>query len=162
MRLSMRKLTYTAILVALAMIIPLQFGFLKIVIPPFTATLASHVPMFLAMFFGPWVAVVVGIGSAVGFFLTSPLVVAARALMHSIVGLSGAVLLARKVSFPKVVLLTAPLHGVLEALAVIPFGFTLDKILIVVGVGTILHHLADGAITMGLARALSRSGILKD
>ncbi len=161
MHMSIRKLTYTAILVALAMIIPLQFGFLKIVIPPFTATLASHVPMFLAMFLGPWVAAAVGLGSAVGFFFTSPAVVAARALMHVLVGVAGAVLLARKVAFPVVVLLTAPLHGMLEAIAVIPFGFTWDKILVVVGVGTILHHLADGVIAMALTKSLSKTGLFK-
>ena len=44
-----RQMVYAGLLTALAIIIPIQFGFLKIIIPPFTATLAAHVPMMLAM-----------------------------------------------------------------------------------------------------------------
>ncbi|MEG0371293.1 MAG: ECF transporter S component, partial [Clostridium sp.] len=38
-----RKMVITALLMSLAIIIPVAFGgFLRIVIPPFSATLASH------------------------------------------------------------------------------------------------------------------------
>ena len=62
-----RQMVYAGLLTALAIIIPIQFGFLKIIIPPFTATLAAHVPMMLAMLISPAVAIVVGIGSTIGF-----------------------------------------------------------------------------------------------
>ena len=66
-------------------------------------------------------------------------------------------MLKKGMDFKKVVAITAPLHGLLEALAVIPFGFTIYKVLVVVGVGTILHHIADGAIAFTLIKALSKS-----
>jgi niacin transporter len=91
MKTNVKKLTYATLLTALAIIIPINFGFLKIQIPPFTATLASHVPLFLSMILGPWVAITVGVGSALGFLITSPAVVAARAFMHVFVGLAGAI-----------------------------------------------------------------------
>jgi len=157
MKIDVRKMTYAALLIALAIIIPINFGFLKIQIPPFTATLAAHVPMFLSMLLGPFVAITVGLGSALGFLITAGPVIAARAFMHVFVGLIGAILIKRKVSFTKVIFITAPIHGALEALAVIPFGFTVFKILVVIGVGSTLHHLVDGAIALVLVRALSKS-----
>lgn len=156
MRNNLRTLVYAALLTAMAIIIPISFGFLRIQIPPFTATIASHVPMFLAMTISPAAAAFVGIGSAIGFFITAPAVVAARAFMHVFVGFSGAMLLRNNISFAKMVLITAPLHGILEALAVIPFGFAWFNILVVVGVGTILHHFVDGAISYGLVKVLSK------
>jgi len=117
----------------------------------------SHVPLFIAMLLGPGAAVMVGLGSAIGFLITTPLVVAARAFMHVFVGYAGAVLLKKGISFKKVIAITAPIHGSLEAIAVIPFGFTMYKVLVVVGVGTILHHMVDRAIALTLIKALSKS-----
>jgi len=154
---NIRKLTYTGLLTALAIIIPLTFGFLKVQLGPFSATLASHVPLFIAMFLGPGAAVMVGLASTLGFLVSTPAVVAARAFMHVFVGLAGALMLKQGVDFKKVVLFTAPIHGLLEALAVIPFGFTMYKVLVVVGVGTVLHHMADGVIAFALIKALSKS-----
>ena len=157
MKTNIRKMTYAALLIALAIIIPINFGFLKIQIPPFTATLAAHVPLFFSMLLGPWVAIAVGLGSALGFLITSPAVVAARAFMHVFVGLTGAILIKKKVPLTKVIFITAPIHGALEALAVIPFGFTIYKILVVIGIGATLHHLVDGAIALVLIKALSKA-----
>lgn len=154
---NIKKLTYSALLTALAIIIPLAFGFLKVQIGPFSATLASHVPVFLAMFLGPFAAIMVGVGSALGFLMSAPAVIAARAFMHTFVGLVGAYLLKKGVSFSKVVLITAPIHAILEALVVIPFGFTMYKVLVVVGTGTLLHHMVDGVIAYGLIKSLSKS-----
>lgn len=161
-----KKLTFTALLTALAMIIPIAFGFMRVVIGPFTATLTSHVPMFLAMLFGPSVAIMVGLGSALGFFMAAGPIVGARALMHVIVGVMGAVLINKGVSFKKVIAFTAPVHGILEALVVALFisggmapkysGTMLYYILVVVGIGTILHHTADGLISGVLIKAMSK------
>lgn len=150
---STRKLTYTGLLTAMAIVIALTVP--KVIIGPFTATLTAHVPMFLAMFLGPVAAVMVGLGSTFGFFLALGPVVAARAFTHVFVGLVGAILLKKKVSFKTVILLTAPIHGVLEAISVIPFGFIMYKILVTIGVGTILHHLTDGIIAFMLIKVLS-------
>lgn len=153
MKNNIKMLTYTALLTAIAIIIP-NFIFLKVVIPPFTATLASHVPMFLAMFLGPFSAAMVGLGSAMGFFFTGlPLYVAARAFMHVFVGVTGALLMRRGVSFTKVVFYTSPIHGMLEMLVVLPFNFTFQYAFITVGIGTVLHHFVDGAITSILVKS---------
>jgi len=109
------------------------------------------------MLLGPGAAVMVGLGSTMGFLVSTPLVVAARAFMHVFVGYAGAVMLKKGMDFKKVVAITAPLHGALEALAVIPFGFTMYKVLVVVGVGTMLHHMVDGTIALALIKALSKS-----
>ncbi|WP_251860452.1 ECF transporter S component [Clostridium sp. Marseille-Q2269] len=154
---NIRKMTYAAVLTALAIVIPLAFGFLKIQIGPFTATLASHVPLFIAMLLGPASAVMVGFGSALGFLVSTPLVIAARAFMHTFVGLIGAILIKKGISFKKVIAITAPIHGALEAIAVVPFGFTLYKILVIVGVGSVLHHFVDGIIAFALVKALSKT-----
>jgi niacin transporter len=151
--LSIKKLTYTALLTAMAIVIALTVP--KVIIPPFTATLTAHVPMFFAMFLGPVPAVMVGLGSAFGFFIALGPVVATRALSHIFVGLAGALMLKKKVSLKMVILLTAPIHGVLEAVFVIPFGFTVYKILVTIGVGTVIHHCIDGAIALMLIKALS-------
>ena len=42
-----KKMVLAGLLVALSLIIPISFGFLKIIVGPFTATLASHVPYLL-------------------------------------------------------------------------------------------------------------------
>ena len=152
-----RKMIYAAILTAIAIIIPLQFGILKITIPPFTATLASHVPMFLAMLISPAVAVFVGVGSAFGFFITATSEIAARAAMHIIVGFVGAKIVQKDKNFKKAILITGPLHGILEGLAVIPFGFNYHKVLIVVALGTLIHHFVDATISYALVKSLAKS-----
>ncbi|WPC39192.1 ECF transporter S component [Clostridium sp. JS66] len=154
---NIKKLTYAGLLTALAIVIPLTFGFLKIQAGPFSATLAAHVPLFIAMLLGPFAAVMVGAGSALGFLVSAPAVVAARAFMHTFVGLAGALLIKKGVSFSKVVLITAPIHAILEAIAVIPFGFTMYKVLVVVGVGSFLHHMVDGIIAFALVKALAKN-----
>lgn len=158
---NVKKLTYSALLTAMAIIIPIEFTFLKIQIGPFTATLASHVPMFISMLLGPFAAVLVGLGSTLGFMVTSPAFVAARASSHIVVGLVGSLLIDRGVSFKKTVLITSPIHAIIEAIAVIPFGFTMYKILVVVGVGTIIHHMVDGTISYVLIKAMAKNLKLK-
>ena len=162
-----KKLTYTALLTAWAIIIPFVFGFMSITVPPFSATLTAHVPMFLSMFLGPGAAVMTGLGSALGFFITKGPIIGARALMHAFVGLIGAVLLRKGVSFNKVVLLTAPVHALLEALVVLGFltfgaqvkyvGSVANFLIITVGVGTILHHGVDAVISFVVAKSISKA-----
>jgi len=50
------------------------------------------------------------------------------------------------------------LHGVLEALVVIPFiGFDVYKLLVITGIGTVLHHFADAFISYLLVNVLQKS-----
>ena len=145
-----KKITFTALLTGLAIIIPFAVLF-KVVIPPFTATLGSHVPMFISMLLGPQAAILVGLGSAFGFFLNLGPLVGARALMHVVVGVVGAHLIRRGTSFAKASIITAPIHGILEALVVMPFiGLDVYKLLVITCIGTILHHGADAFISRSL------------
>lgn len=154
-----RKLTIAALLAALAIIIP-SAVFLKIIIPPFTATLGSHVPMFISMLLGPKVAILVGLGSALGFFISLGPIVAARAFMHVFVGLLGAKLIQRGIRLGKASIITAPIHGLLETLIVIPFvGFDVYNLLVVTGIGTILHHGVDALIANAIIKVLERSKV---
>ena len=153
-----KKMVLAGLLVSLAIIIPIQFGFLKIVLGPFSATLCSHLPMFLSMLISPVVAIVVGIGSGLGFFITGlPPYIAARALMHAPVGFIGAKIVQKEKNFKKAMLITAPLHGILEALIVIPFGFNLYEMLVLVALGTIIHHTMDAVISFVLCNAMAKA-----
>ncbi len=162
MRLSI-AIAYGAILTALSIMIPIAFGgVLGIYIPPFSATLASHVPLMLGMLISPAIAAAIGFASAVGFLirLGNP-VIAARAATHIVVGLSGALMIKRRTPFWLALLLTAPIHGLLEALVVIPFGFDLYRAGVVVGVGTMLHHLIDSLIALSVVPLLRAARLLE-
>jgi len=154
-----RQMVYAGLLTAFAIIIPIQFIFLRFTFGPFTATLASHVPMFLAMLISPFVAVVVGIGSTIGFLMAgSDPVIVARAATHIVVGYVGAKIILKNQSYIKATTITAPIHGLLEALVVIPFfGFNIYKLLVVVAIGTILHHAVDSTIAYATVRAVAKS-----
>lgn len=153
-----RKMVMAALLTAIAIIIPIQFGFLRIVLGPFTATLGAHIPMMIAMLVSPMVALVVGVGSAVGFMITTGApVVALRALMHAPVGFIGAKIVAKDKSYIKALIITAPIHGILEAIAVMFFGFDISYILVTVAVGTIIHHGVDSLISYALSTAMAKA-----
>ncbi|MEW8997116.1 MAG: ECF transporter S component [Thermoanaerobacter sp.] len=151
-----REITIGGLLAALALVIPLAFGgVLGIVIPPFSATLASHVPVMLAMLISPVTAVFVGVVSAIGFLIKLGPVIAARAAVHAVFGYVGAKMIQRGYSFPVALAVTLPIHAVLEAIVVMPFGFDFYKSFVVVGVGTMIHHTIDSAIALALFYALN-------
>jgi len=155
-----REMLYGALLTAMALLIPIAFrGWLQVYLPPFSATIGSHVPSMLAMAVSPWTAVLVGIGSALGFLVTLDPIIAARALMHALFGAVGAHAVRRGTPLWQAILITLPIHAVSEALVVMPFGFNLYTAWVVVGIGTVLHHCVDGVITVALSSALSRAGV---
>lgn len=163
MKLQVKELLYGALLTGFALLIPMAFrGWLQVYIPPFSATLGSHVPTMLAMFISPWVAALVGIGSTFGFLITLGPVIAARASVHILIGVAGALLFRRGFRPWQVLALVLPIHMVGEAIAVMPFGFDLYSALVVVGIGTGLHHIADSAITLALYGSLQKAGIRID
>jgi niacin transporter len=146
-----REIVWGGLLTSLALIIPLAFGgFLGITLPPFSATIASHVPVMIAMLISPLVAFMVAAGSALGFFLKLGAVIGARAGMHIIFAVLGAYLIKHGRSFKTALLATLPVHAVSEALIVLPFGFTLQKAGVVVGIGTGLHHIIDSLIALSV------------
>ena len=158
-----REIVVGGLLAAIAIMIPLLFANtpLMVHIPPFSATIASHVPILLSMAISPAVAVFTGVVSGIGFFVRTSPIIGARALMHAVFGGLGAYAYSKKIPFYIILLLTAPLHGLLEALVVLPFGFDLNQAFIVVGAGTVLHHLVDAAITLVLYKVLVKLSFLR-
>ncbi len=151
-----KEIVTSALLAALSLLIPIAFGgYLKIYIPPFSATLASHVPSMISMLVSPTAAVMVGLGSTLGFLLIMGPVVAARAFVHVFFGLTGALMIKKGLSFQKALILVAPIHAIGEALIVLPLGFDLYTAFVVVGIGTLLHHFLDSAVSVGLVKVLS-------
>lgn len=157
---TVRTLVIGALLTALSLIIPIVFSFLFVAIPPvFTGTLASHVPQMLAMAFGPAVAGAVGVASTVGFLITKGPIIAARASIHILFGIAGALLMRRGHSMGMAGLLVMPIHAIGEALAVIPFGIPWKVAGLTVGVGSVIHHFIDLAMALGIVAALRAARI---
>lgn len=151
----LKKMTVAAMLTALSVAIPLFPIMPKIVIEPFSATLASHLPAILSMFLGPYVCVATSIGSAVGFFLgLGSAVIAMRALSHIIFTLTGWFMLSKKVNVWVVYAVTMILHGIAEALVATIYGSSLSAVWLTVGVFTMIHHTIDFTITMVILKAL--------
>ncbi len=162
-KMNTRELTIGALLSALTLLIILVFSpFLKVAIPPFfTATILLHVPLFLSMLISPKVGGMVGVISAIGFMMT-PLgpIVALRALMHSVVGYMGGSMIKRGVKYSYVLTATLPVHALLEGIVVvIALGLTPEGIkyaLIVVAVGTAIHHIIDAGISIIFTKILKK------
>ena len=94
-------------------------------------TLGSHVAIFLAMFISPKVAAAVVLGTTVGFFMTTPIIIAMRAASHIIFALIGALLIKRYTDIldKPIACLSlnaglALIHGLSEVLVVSPFFFS--------------------------------------
>ncbi len=151
-----RELAIGGLLTAFALLIPLAFGgVLGITIPPFSATLASHVPVMMAMLISPMVAVMVGLGSGLGFLIRLGPVIGARAATHAVWGYLGALLIERKMAFPKVLGVLLPVHALLEVAVVMALaGLAFGQAMYITGLGTGLHHAMDSVIAVGLAVTL--------
>jgi len=167
-----RNMVITALLTGLTIVIPMLP--LRVWIPPaFTATLALHVPIFVAMFISPLSAAFVSLGSALGFAFTGlPPVIAARAATHVVFAVMGAYMIRKMAPFNvgKIVIIglaTAVIHAVFEMVAVIPFvilspeeGNVAYEAFFVVGVGTLIHHAIDYVITIGVLTALGKAKLI--
>lgn len=156
-----KKMTITALLTAIAILIPMVMP-IKVIIGPASYTLASHVPIFLAMFLSPSVALIVALGATFGFFVAGfPIVIVLRALSHVVFALVGSYLLKKNPdrilgSFGKSQLLSvvvALLHAIGETIIVSIFFFGglvsdtnagfLYSVFLLVGVGTFIHSIVD-------------------
>ena len=140
----------------------------KVIIGPMSFTLGAHVAIFLAMFISPKVAAAVCLGTTMGFFVTTPLIIAARAATHIIFALVGALIIKR---YPNIMesfvagiglnLGLAVLHALGEVLVVAPFFFSgymftpeqlsngfVMSVIVLVGAGTVLHSVMDCSISV--------------
>ncbi|MGM0210088.1 hypothetical protein [Enterococcus faecalis] len=178
---SVKRLTISALLIAMGIIIPMVMP--RITIGPASFTLASHVPVFIAMFISPVVAIAVSLGTGFGFFLSATPIIALRALSHLIFAVIGAVILQKHPEIlinkeGKFTLLNGKLqlfnvgigviHSAAELVVVSVFytmgnlpgtyytaGF-MHSIFLLMGVGGLIHSLVDFSIAYFLASTLSK------
>lgn len=179
-RISVRELTLSSLLIAMGIIIPLVMP--RITIGPASFTLASHVPIFIAMFFSPGVAIAVGIGTGFGFFLSATPIIAFRAFSHIIFAVIGSIYLEKHPTivltnkksillngrFQLFNLVIAILHSIAE-LVVVSIFYTMGNmpdtyytagfmysIFLLMGIGGLIHSLVDYSIAYYISYALSK------
>lgn len=165
---NINQLVLAGVLCGIGIVVPMLMP--KIVIGPMSFTLASHVAIFIAMFISPKLAAVVCLGTTLGFFMTTPVIIALRAASHICFALLGAVLI-RKI--PEIIEKPLPstvfngglafVHALAEVAVVSPFflagsifkpeqladGYVMS-VLVLVGVGTFLHSLIDYTVSIML------------
>ena len=168
-KISTKDLVVTALLIAIGIIIPTCFGFLRVILPPaFTASIMAHVPIFIAMFISPLSALLTAIGTTIGFLVSGvDIVVTARAGSHIVFALIGAYLIKKKYSLVVVGIVTAILHALFEALTVYIFlacGITnangasfVTVAFYTTGIGTLIHSVIDYILACIIGFALSKA-----
>lgn len=155
-----------ALLSAIGIVIPMFAP--KIVLEPASYTLASHVPVFIAMFISPFAAIAVALITTLGFlFAGYPIVIVLRALTHIIFALTGSLILKKHgniLQYAKKNLIFSFLIGVLHAISeviIVSFfylgsgmasayyekGYILS-VIILVGIGTVIHSMIDYTIAV--------------
>jgi len=165
-------MTISALLCAIGISIPM-FSPIKIILEPASFTLASHVPIFIAMFISPYTAVSVALITGFGFlFAGFPIVIVLRALSHLVFAAAGAYMLKNKsklLSTGKGTvffgLLMSLIHAVFEVLVVTFFywGGSIDSskgylisVIGLVGLGTIIHSMVDYSLALLVWNPLQR------
>ncbi len=160
------QLVLAGVLCAIGLVVPMVMP--KVIIGPMSFTLGAHAAIFLAMFISPKVAAAVCLGTTMGFFVTTPLIIAARAATHIIFALVSALIIRR---YPNIMesfvagiglnLGLAVLHALGEVLVVAPFFFSgymftqeqlsngfVMSVIVLVGAGTVLHSVMDCSISV--------------
>jgi niacin transporter len=165
-------MTIAALLTAIGIAIPV-FSPLRIVLEPASFTLASHVAIFIAMMISPGIAAAVTAGTTLGFFLTFPPVIALRAASHIVFAIVGGIYLNRRPETLSFAIkarvfsfLLGVLHAVCEVAVVGAFYFSggagsgyyaqgfVHSVLLLVGVGSLVHSMFDFEIALALYKIL--------
>lgn len=160
-----KTMTIAALLCAIGIIIPMVMP--RISMEPASFTLASHVPVFIAMFISPLVSIFVALLTTFGFLISgTPIVIVLRALTHFIFALTGALILKRNndilLSFKSSLLFSVVvslIHAVAEVVVVTIFywGGTLANyeekgylisVIGLVGIGTFIHSIIDFSLAV--------------
>jgi len=172
---SIQKLSASALLIAVGIVIPMVSP-LKFVMEPASFTLASHVAVFIAMVISPGVAAAVAVGTTIGFLLGGfPLVIVLRAASHIVFALGGALYLQRSpntndspVALRVFSFVIALVHALCELVVVSAFYFGgnmgesyyqqgfLQSVLLLVGLGTVIHSMVDFEIAHAVVAALQK------
>lgn len=160
----------SALLIAVGTLIPI-ISPIKIIIPPASFTLASHVAIMIAMFVSPFVAVATALGTTLGFLLYGfPFPIVLRALTHVIWALAGAWYLKKHpnalTSIWKIfvfMLVIDTIHSFAEIAVSIPFYFGSNAnnfvymIFGLIGVGTFIHSSVDFILSVAAWKILVRN-----
>ncbi|MCR8969585.1 hypothetical protein [Facklamia sp. 7083-14-GEN3] len=166
-----RQLTFASLLTAIGIIIPIVMP-LKIVIPPASYTLASHVAIFVAMFISPFTAVLVSLGTSLGFQLAGfPLIIVARAASHVVFAYVGAKMLqqrpewlsttSNKWTFSVIINIVHAAAEVAVVFFLTQFGLStasenfLYVLIVLVGGGTVIHGMVDYFLSDYFAKQLA-------
>lgn len=167
MKVKTKDIVIAALLTALAIIIPMIMP-LKVIMPPFTATLASHTPIIIAMFVSPLAALITSLGSALGFLMSLGPVVSARAATHVVFAVVGAYMIKRHANIYITILVTLVLHAIsdMAIVFILAEGFGMADILkgntmyivqTTIGVGTAIHHVVDFLVAYVIMIPLSKA-----
>ena len=162
-----KEIVIAGLLVAIAFIIPLTLPNLS-GLPEFSATPFAHVPLMVAMFINPTVAIFVALGTALSFFMKYIPIVGLRALSHLLFAVVAAVLLKKSKAKLNVLLtyiVTLILHVGAEAIIValwfMFFAGTGLNSPLYVGTGIFaLHHTFDFIVTLVIYYALKKAKVL--
>lgn len=169
-----KNIVIAALLCALGIVIPMFMP--KIVIGPASFTLASHVPVFLAMMISPVTAIIVALGTTVGFLFSGlPIIIVLRALTHVLFAAVGAFWIKKfpPQTVPKMILwgtVVSIIHAIGEFIVVTWFYFGGDvvasfyqngfvvSVVLLVFVGTMVHSMIDLTISSAIATPLKKIG----
>lgn len=169
----LRNLIIGAMLTAIGIMIPMVMP-VRIVFGPASFTLASHVPVMIAMFFSPLMSAFVAIGTAVGFMMAIPEpTIWLRALSHLIFAVIGAWYLQKhpqiiesKIGLQTFNMIIAVMHAAIESGVVFAFyalGFrgidqsALWNFLVIIGLGGIVHSFVDFNLAFYISKVLSKA-----
>jgi len=170
------RLTISGVLIAVGITIPM-FSPLKIILEPASFTLASHVAIFIAIFISPSIAIAVALGTTVGFFFGGfPLIIVFRAASHLIFATAGSFYLKKFINTENSIIklrifsfFIALTHAVSEIIVVSFFYFNnrmgenyyqrgfIISVLLLVGLGTVVHSMVDFEIANVVRVALKRA-----
>jgi niacin transporter len=175
------KITISGLLIAVGIVIPM-FSPLKIVLEPASFTLASHVAIFVAVFISPSVAISVCVGTTLGFFLGGfPIIIVLRAASHIIFAAAGSLFLHKfskgrltEKKFWGVSACIGLIHAAIEVAVVSAFYITLSvgeayyekgwlvSVLLLVGLGTVIHSMIDFKIAHIVVQPLKKNKGLRE
>lgn len=168
-----KTMTIAGLLCAIGIIIPMFAP--KIVIEPASFTLASHVPVIIAMFISPTVAISVSLLTSLGFLISGfPIVIVLRALTHLLFASIGAFMIKKNNNIllsPKSAVIYSFIIAIIHAIAevaVVTFYYWggsmaayeekgyLVSVLGLVGLGTIIHSMVDFGIAVVVWKPLQQ------
>lgn len=168
-----KSLAISGLLTGLGILIPIVLAPYAIRIEPYASyTLASHVPVMVAMFFSPGIAIAVALGTSLGFLMTTTPIIFARALSHTVFAFVGSKYLQKNrniLNEPKKLalfnILISLVHVFFEIVIVTPFflingSYDLKSFLIMVlgfiGIGGYIHSLIDFTIASLVVKRLPK------